>query len=235
MNYINQNSQSNKAITSSIRLHKKNSTTQWLQTDLAQLVGVSTITQLVWFTGLPSQHSHFWPCNLKVTHLTREYLLNICPQWGFFHRSNKGIRQTFAKGHNNCKICQTWIISPHAHPDLCCNTSAEFHSNLCYNAGIKTLSWNCVKSLTSKQNLLHINYLPTWIFKLLVQHSCQFLFKSMQECRSNWEDKFKYLRIVSVSIAITQTKVEHELSSLLHIYTCGATILPSFIQIHATM
>ena len=46
----------------------KSSIKQQLRTDLGRSVGVTTATQLVWFTGPPS-HSPQQPCNQKDTHL----------------------------------------------------------------------------------------------------------------------------------------------------------------------
>ena len=43
-----------------------------------------------------------------------------------------------------------------------------------------------------------MNYLPTCTSILVVQHPCQASFKSMQECRRSWEDKLKYVKILSV-------------------------------------
>ena len=48
------------------------------------------------------------------------------------------------------------------------------------------------------QNLPNMNYLPTCTSRLVVQHSCQVSFKSMQECRRSWEDKLKCVKILSV-------------------------------------
>ena len=39
------------------------------------------------------------------------------------------------KGHNSAKICQTWIISPHALLDLWYNICTKFHSNPCKDVG----------------------------------------------------------------------------------------------------
>ena len=49
----------------------KSSITQRLRTDLGRSVGVATVTQPVWLTGLRAQPSHFpqQPCNQKDTHL----------------------------------------------------------------------------------------------------------------------------------------------------------------------
>ena len=43
-----------------------------------------------------------------------------------------------------------------------------------------------------------MNYLPTCTSRLVVQHSCQVSFKSMQGCRRSWEDKLKCVEILSV-------------------------------------
>ena len=43
-----------------------------------------------------------------------------------------------------------------------------------------------------------MNYLPTCTSRLVVQHPCQVSFKSMQGCRSSWEDKLKCVKILSV-------------------------------------
>ena len=43
-----------------------------------------------------------------------------------------------------------------------------------------------------------MNYLPTCTSRLVVQHPCQVLFKSMQGCRRSWEDKLKCVKILSV-------------------------------------
>ena len=39
------------------------------------------------------------------------------------------------KDHNSAKICQTWIISPHALLDLWYNICTKFHSNPCKDVG----------------------------------------------------------------------------------------------------
>ena len=45
------------------------------------------------------------------------------------------------KDHNSAKICQTWIISPHAHLDLLCKIPAKCHSNPCkYVWGVERAS-----------------------------------------------------------------------------------------------
>ena len=43
-----------------------------------------------------------------------------------------------------------------------------------------------------------MNYLPTCTSRLVVQHPCQVSFKSMQGCRKSWEEKLKYVKILSV-------------------------------------
>ena len=43
-----------------------------------------------------------------------------------------------------------------------------------------------------------MNYLPTCTSRLVVQHPCQVLFKSMQGCRRSWEDKLKCVKNRSV-------------------------------------
>ena len=43
-----------------------------------------------------------------------------------------------------------------------------------------------------------MNYLPTCTPRLVVQHPWQVSFKSMQGCRRSWEDKLKYVNILSV-------------------------------------
>ena len=56
-----------------------------------------------------------------------------------------------------------------------------------------------------------MNYLPTSISRLVVQHPCQVSFKSMQGCRRSWEDKLKCVKILSVkdhnSAKICQTSI----------------------------
>ena len=49
----------------------------------------------------------------------------------------KCIKIVIVKGHNSAKICQTWIISPHALLDLwyMYNICTKFHSNLCKDVG----------------------------------------------------------------------------------------------------
>ena len=49
----------------------KSSITQRLRTDLGRSVGVTTVTKLVWLTGLRAQPSHSpqQPCNQNDTHL----------------------------------------------------------------------------------------------------------------------------------------------------------------------
>ena len=46
------------------------------------------------------------------------------------------------------------------------------------------------------QNLPNMNYLPTCKLRLVVQHTSQVSFKSMQQCRRNWEDKLKCVKIL---------------------------------------
>ena len=45
---------------------------------------------------------------------------------------------------------------------------------------------------------MNMNYFPTCASRLVVQHSCQVSFKSMQGCRRSWEDKLKCVKILSV-------------------------------------
>ena len=47
----------------------------------------------------------------------------------------KCVKILSVKDHNSAKICQTWIISPHALQDLWCNIPAKFHSNPCKDVG----------------------------------------------------------------------------------------------------
>ena len=51
----------------------------------------------------------------------------------------------------------------------------------------------CIKILSVKdhncKNLSNMSYLLTCISRLVVQHPCQVLFKSMQGCRRSWDDK----------------------------------------------
>ena len=48
----------------------------------------------------------------------------------------KCVKILSVKGHNSAKICQTWIISPHALLHLSCNIPANFHSNPCKDVGV---------------------------------------------------------------------------------------------------
>ena len=65
----------------------------------------------------------------------------------------KYVKILSVKGHNSAKICQTWIISPHALLDLWYNIPSNFHSNLCKDVG-RRRSWEdklkCVKILSIK-------------------------------------------------------------------------------------
>ena len=47
----------------------------------------------------------------------------------------KCVKILIVKDHNSAKICQTWILSPHALLDLWCNIPAKFHSNPCKDVG----------------------------------------------------------------------------------------------------
>ena len=47
----------------------------------------------------------------------------------------KCVKLLSVKGHNSAKICQTWIISPHALLDLWYNICTNFHSNPCKGVG----------------------------------------------------------------------------------------------------
>ena len=42
-----------------------------------------------------------------------------------------------------------------------------------------------------------MNHLPTCTFRLVVQYPCQVSFKSMQGCRTSWEDKLKCVKFLS--------------------------------------
>ena len=65
----------------------------------------------------------------------------------------KCVKILSVKDHNSAKICRTWIISPHALPDLCCNIPAKFHSNPCKGC---RRSWEdkleCVKILSVRDH-----------------------------------------------------------------------------------
>ena len=43
-----------------------------------------------------------------------------------------------------------------------------------------------------------VEHCPTGSSRLVAQHSCQVSFKSMQGCRKSWEDKLKFVKILSV-------------------------------------
>ena len=119
----------------------------------------------------------------------------------------KWVKILSVKDHNSAKICRTLIISPHALLDLWCNIPAKFHSNPCKGC---RRSWEdklkCVKILSVKdhnsakicQTWIISGYLPTCTSRLVVQHPCQVSFKSMQGCRKSWEDKLKWVKILSV-------------------------------------
>ena len=47
----------------------------------------------------------------------------------------KCVKILSVKDHYSAKICQTYIISPHALLDLWCNIPAKFHSNPCKDVG----------------------------------------------------------------------------------------------------
>ena len=47
----------------------------------------------------------------------------------------KCVKILSVKGHNSAKICQTWIISPHALLDLWYYICTKFHSNPCKDVG----------------------------------------------------------------------------------------------------
>ena len=47
----------------------------------------------------------------------------------------KCVKILSVKDHNSAKICQTWIISPHALLDLWPNIPTKFHSNPCKDVG----------------------------------------------------------------------------------------------------
>ena len=96
----------------------------------------------------------------------------------------------------------------------------------------------CVKILSVKgHNSAKI--FRTWIIsphgnsRLVVQHPCQFSFKSMQRYRRSWEDKLNCVKILSVKNITLPKFVEHELSPHMHFMTCVPTSLPSVIQIYA--
>ena len=71
-----------------------------------------------------------------------------------------------------------------------------------------------------------MNYLPTCTSRLVVQHSCQVSFKSMQGCRRSWEDKLKCVKILSVkdhnSVKICRTWIlsPHALLGLVVQHSC---------------
>ena len=78
----------------------------------------------------------------------------------------KCVKILSVKDHNSSKICQTWIISPHALLDLWCNTPAKFHSKSMKGC---RRSWEdklkCVKILSVKDHN-SAKICRTWIISL---------------------------------------------------------------------
>ena len=141
----------------------------------------------------------------------------------------KCVKILSVKDHNSAKICRTWIISPHALPNLWCNIPAKFHSNPCtLLEELRRQAKICKNSKCQGPYLPNMNYLPTCTSKLVVQHLYQVSFKSMQGCRRSWEDKLWCEgRTEWRKDRMTEWRTKQTLNAPLPFYRVGIKILVS--------